>query len=69
MLLSLCHTWDLNLQYSDPESMRRVAIPLGDLLDDLLAHCAGTLRTTAFTMYKTGVYLSQLVVLYFPGSW
>ena len=51
---SLCHTWDLNLQYSDPESVGRVATPGGDLLDDLLTPFAGTLRTIAFTIYKTG---------------
>ena len=51
----LCHTWDSYLQYSDPESMGRVAIPGGDLLDDLLddplTPCAGTIRTMAFTIY------------------
>ena len=26
---------------------------MGDLLDDQLTPCAGTLRTIAFTMYKT----------------
>ena len=55
---SLCHTWDLNLQYSDQDSMRRLAHPGGDLLDDqlddLLTPCDGTLRTIAFTIHKTG---------------
>ena len=52
--------WDLNLQYSDPESMGRVVTPVGhllddlqgDLLDDLLTPCAGTVRTITFTIYK-----------------
>ena len=38
--------------------MGRVPTPGGDLLDDLLdgllTPCAGTLRTVAFTIYKTG---------------
>ena len=40
MFLTVYHTWDSNLQYSDTESMGRVAIPGGDLLDDLLTPCA-----------------------------
>ena len=33
-VLTLCHTWDSNLQYSDPQSMGRVhSTPCGDLLD------------------------------------
>ena len=73
MLLTLCHSWDSNLQYSDPKSMGRVATPGGDLLYDLLYHlltpCVGTIRTIAFTIiYKNGEQLSQLVILYFAGS-
>ena len=56
--ITLCHTWDSNLQYSDPESMGRVVTPGGDLLDDplydLLTPCAGTLSTIAYTIYNTG---------------
>ena len=37
-------TWDSNLQYSYLDFMGRVANPGGDLLDDLLTPCAGTLR-------------------------
>ena len=55
MFLTLCHTWDLNLQYSDQDYMGRVATPggdlLDDLLDDLLTPCAGTLRSIAFTIH------------------
>ena len=47
---------DSNLQYSDLESMGRVATPggdlLDDLLDDLLTSCAGILRSIAFTIMK-----------------
>ena len=47
MGLTLCHTWGSNLLNPDPKSMGRVATPggdlLGDLLDDLLTPCAGTL--------------------------
>ena len=50
MFLTLCHTWDLKLQNSDPESMGRVATPGGDLLNDLLTPCAGTLRA----IYESG---------------
>ena len=54
---SLCHIWGSNLKYSDPDSIRRVATAAGDLLDNLLNDpltlCAGTLRTKAFTIYKT----------------
>ena len=42
--LTLCHTWDSNLQYTDPDSMGRVTTPGGDQLDDLLTPCAGTPR-------------------------
>ena len=71
MLLILCHTWDSNRQYSDPEYMGRVATHGGhlpddllyDLLDDLLTPCAGTLRSIAFTVYKSVNQLNQLVVL------
>ena len=71
----------MNLKYTDPESMGRAATAGGDLLDDLLddllvdllvgllTPCAGTHRAIAFTMYKTGDKLSQLVILYFSGSW
>ena len=56
--LTLYHTWDLNLQYSDPESMGRVTTPGPDLLDnllvDLLTPCAGTLRPIEFTIHKIG---------------
>ena len=54
MFLTLCHMWDSNLQYSDPESMGRVVTHGGDLQDDLLTSCAGTLRTIAFITDKTG---------------
>ena len=53
-------TWDFNLQYSDQNSMGRVATPgddlLYDLLDDLLTPCTGTLRSIAFTIhvYESG---------------
>ena len=51
MFLTLCHTWDSNLQYSDPESIGRVGTPGGDLLEDILTLSAGTLNTTiAFTI-------------------
>ena len=43
-----------NLQYSNPESMGRVATPGGDLLDDLLTPCAGTPRIIGFNVYKIG---------------
>ena len=46
----LCHTWDSNLQYSDPESIGRVVPTVGDLLDDPLTPCVGTLRIIAFTI-------------------
>ena len=42
---------------------------LDDLLDDLLTPCAGTLRTITLTICKTGDELSQLVILYFIGSY
>ena len=42
----------MNLQYSVPESMGRVATPGGDLLDDLLTPWAGILRSIAFTIMK-----------------
>ena len=48
----MCHTSDSNLQYSDPESMGRVATPGGDLLYDLLTPCVGTLKSIAFTIYE-----------------
>ena len=58
MFLTLCHTWDSNLQYSYPESIRRVVTSGGDLLDDLpndlLTPCAGILRSIAFTIYENG---------------
>ena len=47
----LCHTWDTNFQYSNPESKA----PWGEwspLVDDLLTPCAGTVMTKAFTIYK-----------------
>ena len=62
MLLTLCHTWSSNVQYSDPESMERVATPGEDLLDnlldnlqdDILTPCVGTFRSIALTIYKSG---------------
>ena len=54
MILTLCHTWHSNLQYSNPESMGKVATSGDDLLDNLLdvflSPCSGTLRTKAFTL-------------------
>ena len=44
----------MGLEPTDPGSMGGVAIPGGDLLDDLLTPCAGTLRTIASTIHKTG---------------
>ena len=52
--LILCHKWDSNLQYSDPESIGRLPTPAGDTLDDLLTPCAGTLRSIVFTIYESG---------------
>ena len=52
VFLIVCHTSDSNLQYSDPESMGRVATPCGDLLYDLLTPCVGTLKSIAFTIYE-----------------
>ena len=55
MFLTLCHTWDSNLQYSYPESIWRVVTSGGDLLDDhpndLLTPCDGILGCRAFTIY------------------
>ena len=44
VFLTLCHSWDVNLQYSDPEFMGRVATHGGDLLDDQLTPCAGIIH-------------------------
>ena len=50
--------------------MRRVATPgVTYWMDNLFTICVGTLGTIAFTMYKAGAQLSQLVILYFAGSW
>ena len=38
-------------------------------MDDLLTPCAGTPRSIAFTTHESGNQLSQLVILYFAGSW
>ena len=46
------HTWDSNLQYSDPDVMGPVATPGGDQVDDLLTPCAGALRTKSL-LYQT----------------
>ena len=50
MFLTLCHTWGLNLQYSDPETVVRVTTPggdlLNDLLDDIMTPCAGAIAFT-----------------------
>ena len=63
MLLTLCHTWNSNLQCSDPESMERMATPGEDLLDDLLddlpddilTPCVSTHRAVALlTIYESG---------------